>query len=130
MASDMNSVAIVGRLGADPEVRTAGSTSVANLRLAVNSSRKTKAGDWEDRANWLDVKVWGSQAEAVGRNLRKGRRVGVTGRLEVEEWEKDDQRRSKVVVVASMVQYLDPKDEDGGGRREPARSSADEDIPF
>lgn len=139
---DINSGVVVGRLAADPELRSLNSgTSVCQLRLAFNTSRKDASGEWGDKGNFIDVKVWGKQGEACARNLAKGRRIGVSYRIEVEEWETDQgHKRSKAVLVADRVQYLDPKDQDGspsGGQSNTGSGSAqrstpavDDDIPF
>lgn len=143
MASDLNSVTLVGRLTADPELRSLSSgTSVCGLRLAFTSSRKDSSGAWVDESNFVDVTVWGGQGESAARHLAKGRRVGILGRLRFSEWEaKDGTRRSKIDVVADRVQFLDSREE--GGERQAPRSDvptdappasaplpADDDIPF
>jgi single-strand DNA-binding protein len=144
MAGDINRVTLVGRLTRDPELRHLPSGSpVLQMGLAVNGRQKDDAGNWVDKPNFFDVKVFGNQAEMLAQHLAKGRRVGVDGRLDWSSWEaQDGSKRSKVEVVAFTVQFLDSRGE-GGGEREyvPAGdiaadrsdfgpSSADDDIPF
>ena len=118
-ASNINVVVITGNLTKDPELRsTGGGTSVCELRVAVNSSRKNgQTGQWEDKANYFDVVVWGAQGENCANYLSKGRPVAVEGRLDWSEWEAKDGsgKRQKVQIVAKSVQFLGSRD--GGGRR-------------
>jgi single-strand DNA-binding protein len=141
--SDINRVTLVGRLTRDPELRALPSgTSVLNLGLAVNGRQKDQSGNWIDKPNFFDVKVFGAQAEMLANHLAKGRRIGVDGRLDWSSWEaQDGGKRSKVEVVAQSVQFLDSRGDDSGGGNQfvPAGASAgsdadfqgsDDDIPF
>jgi single-strand DNA-binding protein len=144
--SDINRVTLVGRLTRDPELRALPSgTSVLSLGLAVNGRQKDQTGNWIDKPNFFDVKVFGGQADMLANHLAKGRRVGVDGRLDWSSWEaQDGTKRSKVEVVAQSVQFLDSRGEggaggDGGNQFVPAGASggsdadfqgSDDDIPF
>ena len=142
--SDINRVTLVGRLTRDPELRALPSgTSVLNLGLAVNGRQKDSSGNWIDKPNFFDVKVFGAQADMLANHLAKGRRIGVDGRLDWSSWEaQDGGKRSKVEVVAQSVQFLDSRGDDGSGGGNqfvPAGASAgsdadfqgsDDDIPF
>lgn len=145
MAGDINRVTLVGRLTRDPELQYLQSgTAVLRLGVAVNGRQKDAAGNWADKPNFFDVKVFGGQAEMLNNHLAKGRRVGVDGRLDWSSWEAPDgSKRSKVEVVAQSVQFLDSRgDAEPGGERQfvPAGASpaadadfaggADDDIPF
>jgi single-strand DNA-binding protein len=146
MAGDINRVTIVGRLTRDPELRQLPSgTSVLQLGVAVNGRQKDDAGNWIDKPNFFDVKVFGNQADTLNTHLSKGRRIGVDGRLDWSSWEaQDGSKRSKVEIVAQSVQFLDSRGESGGeGERQfvPAAATAgnedfggsassDDDIPF
>jgi len=142
--SDINRVTLVGRLTRDPELRSLSSgSSVLNLGLAVNGRQKDSTGNWIDKPNFFDVKVFGAQADMLANHLAKGRRIGVDGRLDWSSWEaQDGTKRSKVEVVAQSVQFLDSRGEgefSGGNQFVPAGASAgsdadfqgsDDDIPF
>jgi single-strand DNA-binding protein len=142
MAGDINRVTLVGRLTRDPELRhLASGTPVLQIGLAVNGRQRDDAGNWVDKPNFFDVKVFGNQAEMLSQNLAKGRRVGVDGRLDWSSWEAaDGGKRSKVEVVAQSVQFLDSRqDAEAGNQYVPAGaaasadfspSAADDDIPF
>ena len=80
----MNTIQLIGRLTQDPELRfTNGGMATTKLRLAV--PRRKKDGE-EQAPVYVDVVTFGKQAEAVAEHLAKGRRVGITGRLEYREW--------------------------------------------
>jgi single-strand DNA-binding protein len=130
----MNSVHIIGNLGADPEIRATNSgTSVANLRVAVNGRRKV--GDqWEDETTWLTVTAFGREADNIGKYLSKGRKVAVEGRISVRQYEdKDGNRRTATEIVAHRVHFLGGQSE-GGQRNDRAPAGGGggggDDIPF
>jgi single-strand DNA-binding protein len=105
----INRAVLVGRLTRDPELRALPSgTSVCSLRIAVNSMRKDANGELVEKPNYFDVSVFGLAAESVSNHVRRGRRVGIDGRLEWREWETaDQQKRQAVSIVADTVQFLD-----------------------
>jgi single-strand DNA-binding protein len=134
-ASNINVAVITGNLTKDPELRhTGGGTAVCELRVAVNSSRKNgQTGEWEDKANYFDVVVWGAQGENCANYLSKGRPVAVEGRLDWSEWEAKDGsgKRQKVQIVAKSVQFLGSRDGSGGngGGGEGGGFSSSSDVP-
>ncbi len=116
MAGDINHVTLVGRLTRDPELRHLPSGQpVLQLGVAVNGRQKDEMGNWTDKPNFFDVKVFGNQAETLAQHLAKGRRIGVDGRLDWSSWEaQDGSKRSKVEVVAFQVQFLDSRGDSEG----------------
>jgi single-strand DNA-binding protein len=111
--SDLNRVTLVGRLTRDPEVRhTSAGMPITQLGLAVNGRQKNTAGEWVEKPNYVDVKLFGERFERLAPHLTKGSRIGIDGRLEWSSWESDGVKRSKVEVVAQDVQLLDGKRED------------------
>ena len=141
---NINRVVLTGNLTRDPELRTtSGGTSVCKLGLAVNARRKNaQTGEWEEKPNYFRVTVFGRLAENCHEYLAKGRSVGVDGRLEWSQWERDGQKRESIDVIADTVQFLGGRD--GGTPRgdAPADTSdfdptpvaagqvSDDDIPF
>ncbi len=109
--SGVNKVILVGRLGADPELKSVGqSQSVATLSIATSESWLGKDGQKQERTEWHRVVVWGRQAENCGKHLAKGRQVYVEGRLQTRSWEdQQGQKRYTTEIVANTVQFL------GGG---------------
>ena len=134
---NVNSVTIIGNLTRDPELKTVGETSICELGVAVNERQKQN-GVWEEVPSFFDVTVFGGQAESCSRYLAKGRQVGIQGRLRQERWEKDGQNRSKVKIIANVVQFIGPRDDavvgnGGGATAEPVAAAGaddDSDIPF
>jgi single-strand DNA-binding protein len=140
MAS-LNKVFLIGNLTRPPELRyTPSGTAVSDLRLAVNRSYSTQAGERREETCFLTVVVWGKQAETSAQYLDKGSPILVEGRLQTRDWEtKDGQKRNVVEVVAERVQFLGRgrPGPTGGTEAEPAEESgsaggggeADE-VPF
>ena len=116
-ATNINVVVMTGNLTRDPELRSLPSgMSVCSLRIASNTRRKGQSGEWEDKANYFDVTVWGAQGENCARFLSKGRPVALNGRLEWREWQaQDGQKRQSVEIIADSVQFLGGRDEGQGG---------------
>jgi single-strand DNA-binding protein len=117
-ATNINRVVLTGNLTKDPELRSLPSgTSVCELRIACNTRRKNNAtGEWDDKPNYFNVKVWGAQGENVARFLTKGRPVAIDGRLEWREWEaQDGAKRQAIDIIADSVQFLGSRDEASGG---------------
>jgi single-strand DNA-binding protein len=150
--ANINRVILTGNLTSDPELSSLPSgTQVCKLRLAVNRRYKDQSsGEWVEKPNYFDVKVWGAQGENCATYLSKGRPVAVDGRLEWREWEaQDGSKRQAVEIVADTVQFLGSRGDgegSGGGQArsfEPrggeltpdpvpafGPSSGDDDIPF
>ena len=105
--SGVNKVILVGRLGADPEVKAIGSGStVARLNIATSESW-VKDGQRQERTEWHRVTVWGKLAEICGKHLAKGRQVYVEGKLQTRQWEdQQGQKRYTTEIVANTVQFL------------------------
>ncbi len=126
----LNKVLLMGNLTRDPELRYIPSgTAVAKLGLAVNREYQDRqSGEKKEDVCFLDITVWGKQAEVCNQYLSKGRSVFIEGRLEYSTWEtKEGDKRSKIEVIAERVQFLGGRrDEEGGGgpRRESSRGSA------
>jgi single-strand DNA-binding protein len=106
MAS-LNRVFLIGNLTRDPEIRylTSGK-AVAELRLAINRRYKTATGEDKEEVCFVNVVVWGRQAETCGQYLSKGSALFVDGRLQYEEWEKDGQKNNRLRVVADRTQFI------------------------
>lgn len=109
-----NKVILMGNLTRNPELRyTPNGTPVASFGLAV--SRRFKQGeDLKEEVCFVDIVVFGRQAEHCGQYLSKGNGAIIEGRLQQRRWETEDgQKRSKHEVVAQTVTFM-PKRQDGG----------------
>jgi single-strand DNA-binding protein len=134
-----NKVIVVGNLTRDPALRyTPGGTAVADIGLAVNRSWFDKqANQKKEEVTFIDVTLWGRNAEVAGEYLSKGRSVLIEGRLTLDQWTDKETRekRSKLKVVGEMLQMLSPKGETGkadddqrqsGKRSKPSSDSRDD----
>lgn len=103
-----NRVLLMGNLTRNPEIRyTPSGTAVADLGLAINENFKNKAGETVEQTCFVDVVVWGRQAETSAEYLQKGSPVFVEGRLQLDQWENQQgEKRSKLRVRADRVQFL------------------------
>lgn len=103
----LNSVVLIGRMVADPELKyTPSGVAVTQFRIAVDRRGKSETG--EKQADFFDIVAWRQSAEFAANYLAKGRLVAVQGRLQSRSWvQQDGQKRSKVEVVAESVQGLD-----------------------
>jgi len=108
MAS-FNRVIMMGNLTRDPELKQVSSgQGVCRLGLASNRQFKNRmTGEMVQEVCYIDIDVWGGQAESCNRYLQKGRAVLVEGRIKFDSWQdQDGNRRSKHSVVADRVTFL------------------------
>ncbi len=124
MSRTINRVELLGRVGADPELRqTQGGTAVVQLRLATDR----RNSDGESQTDWHTVVCWAKTAEAVAEYVRKGERVYVAGRMQQQSRETDaGERRSRTEVHASEVIFLGS----GNGQGNARNADSDGDQPF
>lgn len=158
MAAEFNRVIILGNLTRDPELRHLDNgTALAKFRLASNRSYTTQDGERREEACFIDVDVWGRQAENCSQYLSRGSQVLVEGTLKYDQWETDTgEKRSEHAIRAITVQFLgSPRDREGGdfvreegegsyarsaprfdrpsvggNQSEPSDEPIDDDIPF
>jgi single-strand DNA-binding protein len=146
MAVSLNKVLLMGNLTRDPEVKyTPKGNAVGDLAIAINDSYKAQDGTIKETVTYVDIEVWGRQAETCKQYLTKGRPVFVEGQLRLDQWESPQgEKKSKLKVRADRVQFLGSPGGAGGGGRpasapggaesarpaRPAPAAADEDIPF
>jgi single-strand DNA-binding protein len=110
-----NRVIIVGNLTRDPEYRQlASGQAVCRIGLATNRQFKNRqTGSMVQEVCYIDVDVWGAQAESCRQYLQKGRAVLVEGRLKLDNWEdQNGQSRSKHSIVADRVVFLSSSSQD------------------
>ena len=111
---NLNRVLLIGNLTRDPEVRsTPRGTSVADIGIAVNRVYSVENGEKKEETIFVDVTLWGRQAEVAGKYLKKGRAVFIEGHLRLDTWDdrQTGQKRSKLRVVGENVQFLSPRPE-------------------
>lgn len=111
MAKSVNQVILLGRLTADVDLRaTQSGKNVASFTLAVDKMANQQK-DGESSADFFDVTAWEKLAELMSQYTSKGSKVLVMGRLNQQTWEDKEsgKKRSKVVIVANDVTFLDAK---------------------
>ncbi|MEM1158683.1 MAG: single-stranded DNA-binding protein [Verrucomicrobiota bacterium] len=132
MAS-LNKVMLIGNLTRDPEVRhTPKGTAVGDFGLAMNMTYRTQDGGDKEEVCYVDVVVWGRQAETCKQYLSKGRQVFIEGRLQLDQWESPQgEKRSRLRIRAERVQFLGSGGSGSGGssRATTSRSPESTDVP-
>jgi len=123
--SDVCAVTLVGRLVRDPEMRYAASgCAVGSFTLAANHRYRDKAGQWHEEPAFVPCVAFSRTAERLA-DQKKGARLLVIGRLRTEQWEKEGEKHSRLVLVADTAETIAPlagrTEEDTGG---------DSDVPF
>lgn len=116
--ADFNKVLLIGRLTRNPELRYISSgTAVTELSLATGRSYKRGNGEKVDETTYVDIVVWGRQAETATQYLSKGSSLLVEGRLNQDRWEDKEtgKPRTKLNVVADRIQFLDSRGGNQGG---------------
>lgn len=143
----LNKAMIIGRLGADPEVRyTQNNTAVANLSVATSDRYKDKNGEWQETTEWHRIVAWGRLAEICQQYLNKGSQVYIEGPIQTRSWEdKEGQKQYTTEIKALAMQMLDSKgdagqDADTGSQQTQQEPNAatveddtldvDDDLPF
>jgi single-strand DNA-binding protein len=128
-----NRVVLIGNLTRDVEIRHTSNSRMAVCQnaIAVNDRRKNASGEWVDETTFVDVTFFGRMAELVSEYMSKGSPIFIEGRLKLDTWEKDGQKRSKLYVIAERMQFLSGKPEGGAGpRSKPAGSSGNAPARF
>ena len=104
---------LIGNLTREPEVRyTAKGTAVCDIGMAINRYRTGDNGERSEETTYVDVTLWGRQAELAGQYLSKGRSVYIEGRLQLDQWtdKATGQNRSKLRVVGETMQFIGGQD--------------------
>jgi single-strand DNA-binding protein len=112
----INKVTLVGRLGAEPEVRTLeNGAMVAKFGLATSESYRDKAGEWQEQTEWHDVVVWRALAERAQEYLKKGSLIYLEGKLTHRKWQdKDGNNRKTTEVVGNYYRVMPTASRSGG----------------
>lgn len=143
MAS-FNKVILIGNLTRDVELKyTATGTAIGKVSLATNRRWKTESGEAKEETTFVDITLFGKTAETAAKYTKKGNQLMVEGRLNLEQWEKEGQKFSKLAVIGEGIQLLGsaPKAEGSAPAAQPARSTSpatapatspaeDSEIPF
>jgi single-strand DNA-binding protein len=136
----VNKVILIGRLGADPEVRyTSDGKAVANFRIATSINFTNKNGEKTEKTEWHRIVAFGKLGEICGEYLSKGKQVYVEGSLQTRSWQdRDGAKRWTTEIIATGMQMLGgpgqastvPAETDLTLPQEESGSPLDDDIPF
>jgi single-strand DNA-binding protein len=133
----LNKVMLIGRLGADPEIKYAQSgTPVANLRIATDESYTDRNGQRQDRTEWHTVIAFQRTAEICQQYLHKGSLVYIEGKLQTRKWQdKNGQDRYSTEIRVDRLQMLERRQEGNAPAQQSAPQQAHEEpgweeVPF
>jgi single-strand DNA-binding protein len=117
--ANLNKVMLIGNLTRDPELRyTPKGTAVADISLAINRVWNNDQGQKQEETTFVDVTLWGRQAELAQQYLGKGRSAYIEGRLQMDTWDDKEtgKKRSKLKVIGESLQFMpDGKGSNAGG---------------
>ena len=140
MAGSLNKVQLIGRLGADPEIKQmVNGKSVARLSIATSQSWKDKSsGEKKEKTEWHRVVIFGRLAEIAEQYLKKGSKIFVEGKLQTRDWEDSEgKKRYTTEVIAREMTMLDSRGDvdassSDSGSSAPTKNNDkfEEDIPF
>lgn len=123
--SSLNKAMVIGRLGADPDVRyTQSNTAVATMSVATTERYKDRNGELQENTEWHRIVAWGRLAEICQQYLKKGSLVYFEGPIQTREWEdKEGQKRYTTEIKALNMQMLDSRGDSGGSSAQSSGSS-------
>ena len=139
----MNKVFLIGNLTRDPEIRETPS-GVPMCRFAIAVQRPYSSQDGERQTDFFECTAWRGLGENIARFTKKGKKVAVTGSIQIRNYE-DNQgaKRTAVDVIVQDCEFLSPRDSEDSFEDEAPRASApakrkpvlqamddDSDIPF
>ncbi len=118
MGFQINQVVVSGNLTRNPEVRTTpGGTVITSISIAHNERRRNQqSGDWEDRAHFFDVTIFGGQGDWLSKNASKGDPVTVAGQLQWRSWDDNNGNKRSAVEILARDVVLGQRGGGGGGQ--------------
>ncbi|MFO7889136.1 MAG: single-stranded DNA-binding protein [bacterium] len=136
----VNKVILIGRLGADPELKyTPSGTAVVNFRLATNLVWKDRDGNKKEKTNWHNIVAWRKLAEIIGEWVKKGSRIYIEGRIETRSYEDANGVKKWITeIVADSMEMLGDKGSGSSNNIDtstqpptsPDNQEEEDDLPF
>ena len=106
----MNTVNLTGRLTADPELRKKEDSDRVFTRFTLAVGRNFKNADGEYDADFFNIVAWNGKAETICKNVKKGNRFGLTGRLQNSKYQKEDGTTGYITdVILEHIDFLESK---------------------
>lgn len=143
LMASYNKVLLMGNLTRDPEMRmTPSGQAICKFALAVNRTYTGQDGQKKEEVTFVEIDSFGKQAETIGKYMTKGRQLFVEGRLKLDSWEKNGEKRSRLSVVLENFQFMGERGEKRDEGAAPAAVNptpapapksdldADQDVPF
>lgn len=125
--SNVNKVILIGRLGADPDIRyTQDGKAVARISLATTEYSKSKEGERKETTSWHRVVLFDKKAELAEKYLEKGSLVYIGGKLRYGKYEKDGQTHYTTDIVATDLRFLSSGN---GGSEQPSEQRKSKPTP-
>lgn len=112
----MNHIAIIGNITADLQTKQVGQSSVCEFSIAVNEVYYDANKKKIEKVHFFDCSAWGNTGDNIAKFFIKGQKIAIVGTLKQDRWEKDGEKRSKVVIRVDSFDFCG----DGGKRDEPA----------
>ena len=131
--SSFNKVIIMGRLTRDLDLRTTNDgNSMVELGIAINERRLGTNGQWVDCIQFVDITFWNRKAEIIAEYFKKGSPILIEGALQLDRWEKDGKKYSKLKVRGKEFSFAGNKHGNGTGNsgEQLVSSQSDYEIPF
>lgn len=141
----INKCILIGNLGKDPEIKyLEGNIAVCKFSVATNEAYKDKAGNWQNVPTWHDIVIWREAAERAEKQLKKGDKVYIEGKITHRKYtDKEGVERYVTEIVANTFRSLESKEKGSndnypseehapaaGGSQGAASSDDDDDLPF
>ena len=107
--ANLNKVQLIGNVTRDPEIKyTPKGSAVTDLGIAINRFFSSENGEKREETTFVDVTLWGRQAEIAAEYCKKGRSIFIEGRLQLDSWEDktSGQKRTRLRVVGENIQLL------------------------
>ena len=125
--ANLNKVMLIGNLTRDPELRhTPKGTAVSEISLAIKRIWNNEQGQKQEDVTYVDVTLWGRQAEVAQQYLTKGSPAYIEGRLQLDSWDDKEtgKKRSKLKIVGEVLQLLGSKGGGGASSERPQQQSS------
>ena len=122
--SSYNKVILLGNITRDPALSYLPShTAVIEFGMAMNRTYKKQDGSQGEEVAFVDCQMFGKRAEVINKYVHKGDQLFVEGRLKLDQWEKDGQKRSKLRVMVENFEFI-------GGQKKDNTPAEEEAAPF
>lgn len=126
----MNKVMLIGNLTRDPELNQT-SSGIAYCKMSIAVSRAFANADGEKQADFFNIVTWRGLAESCNKYLSKGKKIAVSGRIEIRSYEQDGVKKYATDIIAEDVEFLSPKlESESKTNNKNTPQIEDDDLPF